>query len=269
MKGWPTPKKLSVNYVTALNDAIEAGTWTPESKTAAIYGEDTDWGRSFGAAIKGQLQDAGWEIVAEEYFPLEQTEFYPLLNKLADQNPAIVAGTSTAAPQFSSFIKQADEVGLQSLIIADGLGWVGEWYELTGDASNYVVDQIPGWTTGAAQEFAKEFEEKCGITPSPSSGGLSYDGTGMFIDIAQKVYDETGELSSETIYQFIQDQVWTGEWSYDDGIVMQSYKYTMETRPDPVVGAGFYTFPVLQYFDGEGKVVWPDAWAEQVLQAPQ
>lgn len=269
MKGWPTPKKLSANYVTALNDAMEAGTWEPEEKTAAIYGEDTDWGRSFGGAIKGQLQDAGWEIVAEEYFPLEQTEFYPLLNKLKEMNPAVIAGTSTAAPQFSSLIKQADEVGLESLIIADGLGWVGEWYELTGDASNYVVDQIPGWTTDAAKEFAANFEEKCGIAPSPSSGGLSYDGTHMFIDIAQQVYDETGELSSETIYQFIQDKVWTGEWTYDDGIVMESYKYTMDTRPDPVVGKGYYTFPVLQYFDGEGKVVWPDEWAEQVLQAPE
>jgi branched-chain amino acid transport system substrate-binding protein len=44
----------------------------------------------------------------------------------------------------SAFIKQADEVGLKSLIIADGLGWVGEWYNLTGKSSNFVMDQIPG-----------------------------------------------------------------------------------------------------------------------------
>jgi branched-chain amino acid transport system substrate-binding protein len=48
---------------------------------------------------------------------------------------------------------------------------------------------------------------------------------------------------------------------------MNEYKYTEETVPDPVVGKGFYIFPVLQYFDGEGKVIFPPEWAEQDLQA--
>ncbi len=265
-KGWPTPKKLSVSYVQALEDAIASGTWTPDSKTVAIYGEDTDWGRSFGGAIKEQLQDVGWEVVAEEYFAIEQTEFYPLLNKFKDLNPAVIAGTSTAAPSFSAFIKQADEVGLESLIIADGLGWVGEWYELTGDASNYVIDQIPGWATDEGKEYAQMFEETYGITPSPSSGGLSYDGTKFFLAVAQAAYDEHGELSSEIIYNFVKDNVWTGEWTFTDGIVMNEYAATMDTVPDPVVGKGYYIFPVLQYFDGEGQVIYPPEWAVQELQ---
>jgi branched-chain amino acid transport system substrate-binding protein len=268
-KGWPTPRKLSVSYVQALEDAIASGTWTPAEKTVAIYGEDTDWGRSFGAAIKGQLEGEGWTTVAEEYFGIDQTEFLPLLNKFVDLNPAVVAGTSTAAPSFSAFIKQADEVGLESLIIADGLGWVGEWYDLTGDSSNYVLDQIPGWATDEGKAYAQQFEERFGITPSPSSGGLSYDGTRFFLAIAQEVYDETGELSSEAIYNFVKDNVWTGEWTYTDGIVMNEYAATSDTVPDPVVGKGYYIFPVLQYFDGEGKIIFPPEWAEQGLQPPQ
>jgi len=265
-KGWPTPKKLSVSYVQALEDAIAEGIWEPEAKTVAIYGEDTDWGRSFGAAIKEQLEAEGWETVAEEYFAIDQTEFYPLLNKLVDLDPAVIAGTSTAAPSFSAFIKQADEVGLESLIIADGLGWVGEWYDLTGSASNYVLDQIPGWATAEGQEYAEKFEERWGIAPSPSSGGLSYDGTKFFLAVAQDAYEEYGELSSDVIYNFVKDNVWTGEWTFTDGIVMQQYKTTPEEKPDPVVGKGFYIFPVLQYFDGEGKVIYPPEWAVQELQ---
>ncbi len=265
IKGWPTPKKLSISYVQALEDAISSGTWSPAEKTVAIYGEDTDWGRSFGNAIKGQLEDKGWKVVAEEYFALDQTEFYPLLNKFADLNPAVMAGTSTAAPTMSAFIKQADEVGLKSLIIADGLGWVGEWYDLTGSSSNYVLDQIPGWATDEGKEFAKKFEADNGFPPSPSAGGLSYDGANLFIALANKVYKETGELSSEVLYKFVQDKVWTGEWTYTDGIVMSEYKYTAETAPDPVVGKGYYIFPVLQYFDGEGKIIYPPEWAVQEL----
>jgi branched-chain amino acid transport system substrate-binding protein len=265
-KGWPTPAKLSVSYVEALETAYDEGVLEGD-KTAAIYGEDTDWGRSFGNAIKGQLEDAGWEIVDEEYFSLEQTDFVPLLNKFKDLNPAVIAGTSTAAPSISAFIKQADEVGLESLIIADGLGWVGEWYDLTGESSNYVIDQIPGWATEEGKAYAQEFEERFGIKPSPSSGGLSYDGTKFFLAVAQDAYEEYGELSSEAIYNFVKDNVWTGEWTFTDGIVMNEYKYTPETVPDPVVGKGYYIFPVLQYFDGEGKVIFPPEWAEQDLQA--
>jgi branched-chain amino acid transport system substrate-binding protein len=267
IKGWPSPAKLSTNYVAALEDAISSGAYKPADKTVAIYGEDTDWGRSFGGAIKGQFQAAGWKIVDEEYFPIDQTEFTPLLNKIKSLNPAVVAGTSTNAPSLSGFIKQADDVGLKSLIIADGLGWVGDWYKLTGSSSDYVMDQIPGFTTAAGKAFATEFKAKNGFDPSPSAAGLAYDGTNFFIAVAQAVYAKNGSLTSDGIYNFVKDNVWTGKWTYTKGIVMSEYKYTADTIPDPVVGKGEYIFPVLQYFKGTGKVVFPPDWAEQKLQA--
>jgi branched-chain amino acid transport system substrate-binding protein len=265
-KGWPTPAKLSTSYVAALEDAITTGAFKPAKKTVAIYGEDTDWGRSFGKAIKGQFEAAGWTTVDEEYFPIDQTEFTPLLNKFKGLDPAVIAGTSTAPPSLSAFIKQADEVGLKSLIIADGLGWVGDWYKLTGSSSDYVLDQIPGWATDAGKAFATEFKAKNGFEPSPSAAGLAYDGTNFFLAVAQAVYDKNGELTSEGIYNFVKDNVWTGKWTYTKGIVMSEYKYMADTIPDPVVGKGEYIFPVLQYSSGVGKIVFPPDWAEQKLQ---
>ena len=267
-KGWPVPTKLTVNYVAALNDAIAQGLWNPKEKTFAVYGEDTDWGRSFGDGIQQQLEATGWKIVAKDYFPIEQTEFYPLLNKLKSLSPALIVGTSTAPPSFSSFIKQADEVGLKSIIVADGLGWVGEWYKLTGKSSNYVIDQIPGFASKEGKNFAKKFQDRFGIEPSPSSGGLAYDGTKFFIAVAKKAIETYGELSSESIYKFVKNYVWQGKWSFTGGIVMKDYGATPETVPDPVVGKGHYIFPVLQYFDGKGRVVYPPEWAEQQLKIP-
>ena len=266
-KGWPTPAKLSISYVQALEEAIASGTWKPAEKTVAIYGEDTDWGRSFGGAIKKQLEEKGWKTVSEEYFGIDQTEFYPYFNKIKDLNPALIAGTSSAAPVMSAFIKQADEVGLKSLIIADGLGWVGEWYDLTGSASNYVLDQIPGFATEKGKAFAADFEKRWGFAPSPSAAGLAYDGTNFFIALANEVCKQTGELTSDNIYNFVKDNIWTGKWSYKDGIVMSNYAATPETVPDPVVGQGYYIFPVLQYMEGEGNVIYPPEWATQKLQA--
>ncbi len=260
-KTWPSPAKLSIAYVTALEDAIAAGTWTPEKKTVFIWGEDTDWGRSFGGAIKGQFEDAGWKIVGEDYFPIDQTEFYPLLNKIKGLNPAVIAGTSSAPSAISALIKQADEVGLESLIIADGLGWVGEWYDLTGSSSNYVIDQIPQFASAEAQAWVKEFEEKYDIAPSPSAAGQSYDMTNFFIKLARRTLEKHGELTSETLYEVGQSELWTGKLVYTDGMMHARYEYNETSIPDPVVGKGYFIFPVLQYMDGEGIIVWPDDWA--------
>jgi branched-chain amino acid transport system substrate-binding protein len=266
-KGWPDPSKLSIAYVNTLEDAITAGTWTPSSKTVAIWGEDTDWGRSFGGAIMSQFEAAGWTIVSEDYFAKEQTDFQAVLNRYKDEGVPVLAGTSTIPPSISAFVKQADEAGLDSLIIADGLGWVGEWYSLTGPSSNFVVDQIPGWTTPEAKAFAANFEAKWGITPSPSAAGLSYDFANYFIKILQTALADHGELTSQSIYQTGRDKVWTGQLSYADGIVMSEYKYSPDSIPDPMVGKGYYVFPVLQYHDGSSSVIWPDEWKTGSLES--
>jgi branched-chain amino acid transport system substrate-binding protein len=265
-KGWPSPAKLSVAYVAALEDAIAKGSYKPAAKTVALTGEDTDWGRSFLKAIKGQFEEKGWKIVAEEYFPIDQSEFTPLMTKLKELDPAVLVVSSVATPVSSAAIKQADQAGLKSLIIADGLGWAGNWYELTGKASNFVLDQIPQLATAKGKAFATAYETKFGDKPSPSAAGLAYDGTNFFIAMANEVIKQNnGELTGDNIYKFVKDKVWTGEWTYKDGIVMPEYKYTKDTIPDPVVGPGEYMFPVLQYFDGQSKIVYPNDIADQPL----
>jgi len=266
-KGWPVPEKLTVAYVQALEDAIGQGLWKPEEKTVALLAENTHWGRSFVKAIKQQLEAAGWTSVAEDYFNLDEVEFHPLLNKLKAQEVALIASTSTSLPSFAALINQADEVGIESLLIADGLGWAGEWYQMTGESSNYVIDQIPVWATAEGEAFAAQFEQRWGTKPSPSAAGLAYDGANMFIEIAAQALAESGELSSETIYHWAKEKLQTGKWSYTGGIVMEEYLYTPDTLPDPVVGEGYYTFPVLQYAGGEGRVIYPPQWADQPLQA--
>ena len=270
-KGWPTPSKLGYKYVDALEYYIEQGVYAPDSKTVAIYGEDSDWGRSFGAGMIELFEASGWEIISEEYFPLEQTEYTAYLNQVKDLNPAVLAGTSTSPPQITSLVKQADEIGLESLIIADGLGWV-DFCSLTGSSATMVMDQIAGWSGEEGFAFAEEFEERYNLAPSTSSAGLSHDGTKMLLEILQAVYDEHGVLTSELIQQFVEENVWTGEWSMTDGIVMVEYQYTDETTPDPVVGPGYYTFPVLQYeyVDGHclGKAIYPVEGAVQDLMVP-
>jgi branched-chain amino acid transport system substrate-binding protein len=267
-KGWPTPSKLTINYVTTLEDAISRGLWSPGEKKVALYGNDDEWSRGFTKAIGDQLVDAGWEIVGEEYVPVGETDFYPMLTKIKSLNVPLMAGTMDDAAGFPAMIKQAREVGIESVIVADGLGWVGEWYDMTGDASDYVIDQIPGWTTPAAVAFKDEFTKRWGIEPSPSSAGLAYDETLFFIKVLQQALQDKGELTSDSIFQTGKDKMWSTQLTLTDGILMKEYKFTPETLPDMVVGQGAFVFPVIQYFGGVGKTVWPEEIKEQDMQVP-
>jgi branched-chain amino acid transport system substrate-binding protein len=267
-KGWPTPSKLTIAYVNTLEDAIKKGIWAPKEKKVALFGNDDEWSRGFTKAIGDQLTAAGWEIAGEEYVPVGETDFYPMLTKIKSLNAPLMAGTMDDAAGFPAMIKQAREVGINSVIVADGLGWAGEWYKMTGDAADYVIDQIPGWTTPKAVAFKDEFTKRWGIEPSPSSAGLAFDETNFFIKILQETYKDAGNLSKESIYKTGKEKVWTGKLTYTDGILMKEYKFSPDSLPDMVVGSGGFVFPVIQYFGGVGKTIWPDEIKEQDMQVP-
>ena len=267
-KGWPVPEKLSISYVTTLEEAIDKGLWKPKNKKVAMYGVDNDWGRGFAKALRSQFEDAGWEVVSEDWVALGETEFYPMLKKLKSLDVSVIAGTMSDPPSVSAFIKQSREIGIESLIICDGLGWVGEWYELTGDASNYVIDQIPQWVTPEAKKFAAEFKERYGIEPGASTGGLSYDLARYLIKVLERCNEKYGVIDREHLVKIAKEEVMTGKLTFDNGVMTKKYQYTPETFPDPVVDKDHYIFPVIQYFDGKGKIIWPDEWKEQDLQIP-
>lgn len=266
LKSWPIPYKLSTAYIEAINAAIKAGSYKPKTKTVAIYAEDTDLGRTATKGFRDSFAKAGWKVLAEEYFPLSQTEFYPLLNKFKGMRPDVVAGTCTAAPALTAFIKQADEVGLESIMIADGLGWFGDWYKLTGRSSDLVLDMIPTWSSAPGKAFAAAYKAKYGYPPSPATAGIGYDTGLFFIQMAKDMIAAGKPLTSDSIYKFVKSNVETGKWSFKGGIIMKEYKYSPETIPDPMIGPDLYTFPVLQYHGGQGKIVYPPQWAEAKLE---
>lgn len=270
-KGWPVPGKLMAGYAETIDNAVNSGAFKPKAKVMAIACEDTDWGHSAGDAMAAEFEKRGWKVVAKDYFPITQTDFYPMLGKYKKEDVAVIFSTSTAAPVTTSFIKQIREVGLKSLVIIDGLGWSGDWYKMAGPASDGVLDMIPQLTTQEAKDWAVEFEKRFGMNPSPSSGGLSYDGASFFVKILERTLAKHGKLDKETIHKVIVEEVNTGQLTYskaDGAIIMNEYRYNMETMPDPVVGRDGYFFPVIQYKAGKGAIVYPEDWAEAKFMAP-
>ncbi|MEM1031925.1 MAG: ABC transporter substrate-binding protein [Myxococcota bacterium] len=265
LKAWPSPELLSVNYITAIEEAAAGGTFNAGGKTAVVYGEDTSWGRTFGAAIRSQLEGEGWTVVEELYVPSDALDYTGSLEAVVTAQPQLLAGTIATASIYN-WIQQAraefDAASVaQPLIVADGLGWNGDWFETLGETSNGVVDQIPQFVSSEALAFRDAYEAQYGEAPSPSAAGLAYDYTKWMFQILAEVEATQGEITRESILAVSRDMLMTGQITYEAGILMESYRYSSDSWPDPVVGGDAFTFPVLQYADGESVVVFPESLA--------
>jgi branched-chain amino acid transport system substrate-binding protein len=267
-KGWAMPEKMTQAYVDTIEQAIDKGIWEPRNKKIAIFGDDTDWGRSVGEALKEKFSAAGWEVVSEDYTKLGETEMYAAITKLKSVDCSLAAGTISSVASNTAFIKQARELNLNALVVCDCLGENADFYSLTGEASDFILDQRPVFTSEKALKFAKDFEEKYGYAPAPATGGQVYDYTRFFIKIANECLKEYGKLDKEVLFDFAQEKLLTGKITFTDGILMEEYKYDADSIPDPIVGENYYIFPIVQYFEGKATVVWPDYQKEEDLKIP-
>lgn len=258
-KGWPDFAKLTKTYIEAVTAAIGAGTLKVPTKEIALWGEDTTYGLEDVDALKSQFAAAGWKIVSTDFFPQDQTDFTALLTRYKNEKVPVLAGTVSASVPMTDFVKQASQLGVAppGLLIADGLSHVGNWYQLTGSASNGVVDQYPKFIGAAGKQFASTFQSRAKLPASPTSSGLPYDWTIFFTKVLQQTYKDHGTLDSQSIYETAVAKLWTGQLTHSNGIVMHEYKFTPQTIPDPVVGPGYFIFPVVQYHNGNPVTVYP------------
>jgi branched-chain amino acid transport system substrate-binding protein len=264
-KGWPAPPKLAGLYGPPLQHFIESGAWQPRNKKAAILVEDTDFGRGWGDAIIESLGKAGFEVLPYDVTSLEETEFTPLLTKYKAQQVALVGMTSTGNVSASNFVKQFHQQKVPALLIAHGLGWFSEWYELTGEASNYALAiDSPQVIADFQRDWVKRYKDKFGIDPGIAASGITYD----YMRMALKVLNKAGTLDFDTLVQTIYDTPNKGVWNV--------YRFPREPNdnalaPNEVMTGEFmqgFFFPMVQLMDGQAKVIWPLDYAAAEFQAP-
>jgi branched-chain amino acid transport system substrate-binding protein len=264
-KGWPAPPKLAGLYGPPLEHFIQAGAWKPRNMKAAILVEDTDFGRGWGDAIIESLGKAGFDVLPYDVTSLEETEFTPLLTKYKAQQVSLVGMTSTGNVSASNFVKQFHQQQVPALLIAHGLGWFSEWYQLTGEASNYAVAiDSPQVIADFQRDWVKRYNDKFGIEPGIAASGITYD----YMRMALKVLNKAGSLDFDTLVNTIYDMPYKGVWNL--------YKFAKEANenalaPNEVeVGPfmkGFF-FPMVQLMDGKAQVIWPLEYAAADFQAP-
>ncbi|ATW27894.1 ABC transporter substrate-binding protein [Candidatus Formimonas warabiya] len=270
VKGWATPEKLSVAYIYAINEAIANKIWVPRNKKIFFLSEDTDWGRSFSSKLSELFKKEGWTVVGDEYVKPGDSDLLAVLTKVKNSDASLYGGTFYSVPSQTSLIKQSRELNIKAMLIVDALNSTSDWYKMVGDASDFVLDSAPMYRdTDIAKKFVADYKAKYGYEPSTTAGGLQYDYSRFFIKMANECLKENGKLDSATIYQYAAENLWTGKINFTDGVVMENYEFNADSIPDPVVDAGKFVFPVVQYTKGKMNVVWPSSQKVMDMQIPE
>ncbi len=265
-KGWSSPPIFAGLYGEPLRHFMDEGLWEPASMTAAVVVEDTDFGRGWGEAIANSLGDVGFDVVSVDVIPLDETEFTPLLTKYRAQNVSVVGMTVTGNVSASNFVKQFAQQRIPALLIGHGLTWFSEWYELTGDASNFVITMdSPRVIAPYQQEWVERYTEMFGEEPSYSpSGQQGYD----YFTATLKVLEDAGTLDKEALIE--------AAFALDHQGVWQRINFAEEPgdralcQGEVMIGGfeeGFF-FPLVQLMDGEAQILWPLEHADTEFQTP-
>lgn len=254
-KGWSSPPIFAGLYGEPLQHFMDEGLWKPESMTAAVVVEDTDYGRGWGEALRASLEKIGFNVVSVDIIPLDETEFTPLLAKYKAQDVSVVGMTVTGNVSASNFVKQFHQQQLAALLIGHGLTWFSEWYELTGEASDYVVTMdSPRVIAPYQQEWVDRYKERYGEEPSLAPAGQQgYD----YMMTGLEVLKQAGSLEKAALIEAARN--------VDHQGVFQRINFAEKAGeralcPGEVMVGGFeegFFFPLVQLMDGQAKILWP------------
>ncbi len=264
-KGWASPPIFAGLYGEPLGHFMDEGLWSPPTMNAAVMVEDTDFGRGWGDALVEQLGEAGFDVMPYDVTALDETEFTALLTRYRANNVSLVGMTTTGSVGASNFVTQFRAQRMPALLLGHGLTWFPEWYDLTGDASDYTVAMdspraIAPYQTEWLERYRDRFDEEPAIAPA----GHSYD----YMRISIKVINEAGSMERDALIETARNIQHQGVWHFYD-FAEEPGERAMCYNEVKVGGfeEGFF-FPMVQLMGGETKIIWPLEHAEEDFQQP-
>jgi len=112
-----------------------------EHKKIAILEPDHWTGHTTAAASRFGISKTGLEIVFDEYFPADTTDFYPILSRIIETKPDLIDIGNVDPAARALIVKQARE-----------LGFDGPMYIITPDIAN--LKTVAGWDKCEGLYFA-------------------------------------------------------------------------------------------------------------------
>jgi urea transport system substrate-binding protein len=168
-------------------------------KRVAIVGSDYNYPHFYAGIAKEYVKEAGADIVAEEYSPLGQTDWQPVIARLKEAKPDLLLSMVVGADAVS-FSQQAAQFGL----LTEKLGYAGapldaDYYPALSslvDGRTHVVRWTDALDDPESKKFAADYRAKnTAEGPIPEVAGSAYFGVQFLLAAAE----QAGKLDGEAL----------------------------------------------------------------------
>ncbi len=201
-------------FRTSMSDAqlgIDTGNllWADGIRRLATINETTDYAEGVRRESVAQFEKRGGEVVAEERYPTDTTDFRSQLTKLLNENPDALHVAAQAEFSGGTIVKQVRELGFEGPIYSDVVVVGATALEIAGDAATglkaVTADLDP--SNNKAQEVLKNFREKYDYVTLPWYLGSAYDD----VYITAECLKETGDdQDADGFRDCMYDITWSG-----------------------------------------------------------
>ena len=227
-------------FRTSMSDAqlgIDTGNllWADGIRTLATINEATDYAEGVRRESVAQFEKRGGQVVGEERYPSDTTDFRSQLTKLLNANPDALHVAAQAEFAGGTIVKQARELGFDGPIYSDVVVVGATALEIAGDAATGVkavtADLNPA--NNKAQEVLRNFRENYGVVTLPWYLGSAYDDVYITAECLKKTDDDQ---DADGLRDCLYDITWSGaigdSYSFDSkGEVVGLSNLVVEVLP--------------------------------------
>jgi branched-chain amino acid transport system substrate-binding protein len=241
----------------------------PKDVRVAIIYEDGPYGAGVAAGNESECKKLGLNVVLKEGYAATAPDLSSLVTKLRRERPDVILHTGYN-PDITLFLRQARELGLKwSALIGHGAGYgqIDKLRETFGEDANYIlnVDPVaaqlldpktlaPGLGEVTA-EMVKRYKAETNADQIPPHTSMGFNQTWIFLtDVLPRAIKKHGGFDPEALRKAAL------ETDIPVGGTIQGYGVKFFPPGTEMSGQNERSSPVvMQYVDGETKVVWPAA----------
>ena len=211
-------------FRTSMSDAqlgIDTGNllWADGIRKLATINETTDYAEGVRRESVAQFEKRGGQVVAEERYPTDTTDFRSQLTKLLNADPDAIHVAAQAEFSGGTIVKQLRELGYEGQIYSDVVPVGATAMEIAGDASTglkaIIGDLDPA--NSKAQEVLKNFRERYEYVTLPWYLGSAYDDVYITAECLKKTEDDQdADGFRDCLYGITWSGVIGDGYSFDD-----------------------------------------------------
>jgi branched-chain amino acid transport system substrate-binding protein len=254
---WEKGRKYIFNIVAVAEDYQKGAVYLAKQigvKSIAIIGQDSLFPRQAAKGAKEHAKQLGIEVVLEENYPVKQTDFTALLQKIKAAGAEAIISNSYFADSAAQ-LRQMRELNLNFKLYSSTIGpSLPNFPEQVGGVAEYVLgysqwEPLPQILKHPGmKEFIEAYEKRYGEKPNYHAGN-AYGA----LQVTEAALKKAGSFDSEKLREALA--------TIDVHSAFGRYK--VDAR-----GMNSHEGLTFQVLRGQRKVVWPEKWAETKAELP-